>query len=187
MFTTLEAECVKLGAFRSKVIDCERVIFHPDFRKMCEQNSCGKYGKCYTCPPDIGDIEDLIAEAKRYRYALVYQTVSPLEDSFDIEGMMDAEKKHHRLGLDIRHIFSRPDLTDALHLNAGACGVCDVCAKETGEPCRFPALATSSLEAYGIYVSELAKVAEMLYTNGQNTVTYFGAVFFNTNESETSI
>jgi hypothetical protein len=35
-----------------------------------------------------------------------------------------------------------------------------------------------SLEAYGINVSELAKAAGMNYINGQNTVTYFGAVLF---------
>ena len=41
-----------------------------------------------------------------------------------------------------------------------------------------PALAMSSLEAYGIDVAQLAKQAGMKYINGVNTVTYFGAVFF---------
>jgi hypothetical protein len=38
-----------------------------------------------------------------------------------------------------------------------------------------------SLEAYGINVSELAKSAGMKYINGQDTVTYFGAVLFSVN------
>jgi hypothetical protein len=35
-----------------------------------------------------------------------------------------------------------------------------------------------SLEAYGVNVSALASAAGMKYINGQNTVTYFGAVLF---------
>ena len=38
-----------------------------------------------------------------------------------------------------------------------------------------------SLEAYGIHVSKLAETAGMKYINGQNTVTYFGAVLFSLN------
>ena len=44
--------------------------------------------------------------------------------------------------------------------------------------CRFPDRAMSSLEAYGVNVSELAVQCGMRYINGENTVTYFGAVFF---------
>lgn len=43
---------------------------------------------------------------------------------------------------------------------------------------RFPDRAMSSLEAYGVNVSELAVQCGMRYINGENTVTYFGAVFF---------
>jgi hypothetical protein len=38
-----------------------------------------------------------------------------------------------------------------------------------------------SLEAYGVNVSGLASVAGMKYINGQDTVTYFGAVLFSLN------
>ena len=55
--------------------------------------------------------------------------------------------------------------------------MCERCAKLTDEPCRFPELAMSSLEAYGVNVSLLAPQAGMQYINGTGTVTYFGAVF----------
>ena len=67
---------------------------------------------------------------------------------------------------------------EALCLGAGGCTVCEVCAKRTGEPCRHPDLMTTSLETYGVNVSKLAPAAGMKYINGQNTVTYFGAVLF---------
>ena len=75
-------------------------------------------------------------------------------------------------------LFEDLNITKVLHLGAGGCGVCESCAKKTNEPCRFPEKAMPSLEAYGINVSELAKASGMNYINGQNTVTYFGAVLF---------
>jgi predicted metal-binding protein len=129
-------------------------------------------------------IEPLMAELKNYEYALVYQTVSELEDNYDFEGMIEAKKKTYPIAQALRHVFSEMGLNKVLHLGAGGCGVCGACAKQTGEPCRFPALALPSLEAYGINESQLAKAADMKYINGQDTVTtYFGAVLFLLTES----
>ena len=147
---------------------------------MCRSNACGMYGRCYMCPPDLGDIEVLMAEVGAYDYALVYQTVTELEDSYDFEGMMEAQRGLYDVTRKLRSYFARDlGLSSVLHLGAGGCGVCETCAKRTGEPCRSPELATPSLEGYGVNVSELARVAGMKYINGQDTVTYFGAVLFN--------
>ena len=56
---------------------------------------------------------------------------------------------------------------------------CPRCAKRDELPCRHPDEALSSLETYGVAVSQLAELAGMKYINGVNTVTYFGACFFN--------
>lgn len=173
--TTLTKE---LGADNASVIKTTEIVLDSIFRDICASNACGMYGKCYTCPPDVGDIDTLISEVKTYKYALVYQQISKLEDSFDFEGMTDARKKHYILSQSIKKAVDAKDLPKVLHLGAGGCGVCEVCAKRTGEPCRFPELAMASLEAYGINVSKLAASAGMKYINGQNTVTYFGAVLF---------
>lgn len=169
------------GAFRAAFVDVEKIDTDPVFRDMCASNACGNYGRCWMCPPDVGDIDALMAELKTYDTALVYQTVGELEDSYDFEGMMEAGAAHNRLVQRIRDHISPDaygkDFSKILHLGAGGCRVCEVCAKKTGEPCRFPEKALASLEAYGVNVSKLAAAAGMKYINGQNTVTYFGAVF----------
>lgn len=109
---------------------------------------------------------------------VAYQTVTVIEDSFDFEGMAEARKKTYPLSQSLRGIFKSKNISKVLHLGAGGCGVCSTCAKQTDEPCRFPDIAMPSLESYGINVSKLAKSANMKYTNGQDTVTYFGAVLF---------
>ena len=54
-----------LGAYRAELIDVEKIRFDRAFRELCEQNACGNYGQCWMCPPDAGDIDELIAEADR--------------------------------------------------------------------------------------------------------------------------
>ena len=183
VYDMIKASALRLGAYRANIIRADSIVTDRAFRAMCESNACGVYGKCYMCPPDVGDIGELMAEVRKYKLALVYQTVSELEDSFDVEGMIAAKKRSYPLAQSLRQVFAELGITDALHLGAGGCGVCEVCAKRTGEPCRYPELAMPSLEACGINVYELARSAGMKYINGQNTVTYFGAVLFSPEES----
>ncbi|MFI3238544.1 MAG: DUF2284 domain-containing protein [Lachnospiraceae bacterium] len=166
------------GAYKVGLVDVVDITFDPVYRSYCEANSCGHYGKSWMCPPDAGDIHDLIAHAKEFEKAIVYQTVGELEDSYDIEGMQDASREHNKFTQKIQQDFVAVPHERALHLGAGGCHVCQVCAKMTNEPCRFPDKALCSLETYGIGVSDLANISGMNYINGKNTVTYFGAVFF---------
>ncbi len=169
----------ELGSFKVGVVNVSDIVFDVGFRKLCEANSCGKYGKCWTCPPDAGEINELIAFAKQFDEAIIYQTVGELEDSYDFEGMMEAGKVHNKLTQKLQKITMDMEIEPSLHLGAGGCRVCEKCAKATDEPCRVPKLALKSLETFGIDVSQLARIAGMKYINGQNTVTYFGGFFYN--------
>lgn len=175
---------IKLGAYKAAVVPVEKIHFDRSFRTLCESNACGYYGSCWMCPPDAGDIDRLIEEAKTFQKALVYQTVGKLEDSYDVEGMTEASRRQNCLAQDISRALASLPFAKTLHLGAGGCRVCPVCAKRNGEPCRYPRRAMSSLEAYGVAVSELAETCGMKYINGQNTVTYFGAFFYREAESE---
>ena len=178
MVNTIVNIALECGAKNAQYLPGSAVVTDPVFRKICEGNACGKFNRCYMCPPDIGPVEQLMAEIKKYPHAVLYQTIGTLEDSFDFEGMMEAGKNHKRIAQSLRAVVAEVGISDPLHLGAGGCRVCPVCAKRTGEACRHPKLAMSSLEAYGIHVSRLAVKADMKYINGRDTVTYFGAIFF---------
>lgn len=171
-------QVLDLGAHKAAVISVNDIHFDRAFRAMCESNACGNYGKCWMCPPDAGDIDELIAEAKTFKKAVVYQTIGELEDSYDFEGMMEAGERQNKLAQDVAKAFSSLPFEKTLQLGAGGCRVCPVCAKRNNEPCRYPDRAMASLETYGVAVSELAAACGMKYINGQNTVTYFGAFFY---------
>ncbi len=165
------------GATKATVIQVKDIVLSAAFRDICAKNSCGMYGRCWMCPPDIGDIEPLMSQVRSYRHGLLYQTISNIEDSFDIEGMQEAGKNHVWLSQRIE-AFMMPVLEKHLHLTCGGCRLCERCAKLDGLPCRKPEQALSSMEGYGIDVYNTCKPTELKYINGQNTVTYFGIVLF---------
>ena len=172
-------ECAKAhGAADAAVIDAAAVPLRREFLAACESNACGKYGRCWTCPPDIGAIDDLMESLKAYSRAFVYQSVWPLEDSYDIEGMQDGALGHNKLCQALTDEISKIVPGLVLRLGAGGCQLCERCAKLFDKPCVHPKEAIVSLEAYGIAVSELAEICGMKYINGQNTVTYFGVFFY---------
>jgi predicted metal-binding protein len=158
-------------------IPVEKIVFDRAFRSLCEANSCGVYGKNWMCPPCVGEIDPLIARAKGYLVAVVYQTIGALEDSYDFEGMMAAGENMSKINIAVKKFVANED-EGALVLGGGACRVCERCAKLDEKPCRNPTLAMPSLESHGVNVSALAQACGMRYINGENTVTYFGAVLF---------
>ncbi|MBR5546974.1 MAG: DUF2284 domain-containing protein [Clostridia bacterium] len=168
---------LEMGAAKAEIISVDQIITSAEFREACRKNLCGAWGRCWMCPPDVGDIEPLMAEIRKYKQALWYQTIGELEDSFDIEGMGEAKKKHIKLSYQLEEEL-KPMVGAHLHLTCGGCGLCERCARIDNQPCRFPEKAMASLEAYGVDVYQTTKSTTLKYINGQNTVTYFSALLF---------
>ena len=167
------------GAYKAAAVTREDIVLDASFRKNCEMNQCGAYGKNWHCPPCIGPIDELIEKAGAYPMGVLYQTVYAIEDSFDIEGMAEAGKKHGELSRRVHaRLLEGLAGEDYLHLANGGCKICSPCAKVTDEPCRFPEMALSPMEGYGIDVYNTAKNAGLKYINGQNTVTQFSLILF---------
>jgi len=167
-----------IGASNCAYIPVSEITFDAGLRMNCELNYCGQFGRTWVCPPNCGPIEECISKAKSYKHALIIQTISPLEDSYDFEGMADAMVKFHKV-LKAAVDTMKSDLTNMYVLSAGSCHLCEECAFLDDEPCRHPDLAHPSVESHGIFVAELAPKVGMQYINGKNTVTYFGAILFN--------
>ena len=164
------------GANGTAYLPAEQISLDPVFRTICESNSCGKYGRCYMCPPDIPDIDTLMAKVRQYKHALLYQSVSEIEDCFDFEGMMEAGHKHVLLSQRIQEQLKATLPQSFLHLSSGGCHLCERCAKEDGLPCRHPGKPLGSLEGHGIDVCATARAANLPYTGKSDTVTYFGII-----------
>ncbi len=174
----LIATALSCGATKACVINQEQIVMSADFRKICESNQCGGYGRCWMCPPFIGEVEDLMEQVRRYPKGLWFQTIAEIEDSFDIEGMFEAGENHAKVSSRLRKAVGPLLQKPFLLLSCGGCHICPTCAKKEDKPCRFPEEALSSLEGYGIDVYHTTESTDLRYINGTDTVTYFGIVLF---------
>lgn len=167
---------LKAGATKATVIPVEQIVLSASFYDICKSNGCGNFGRCWVCPPYLGNIEDLMAKVRSYRYGLLYQSISEIEDSFDIEGMFEAGYRHAQISQTMEKSGLMPE--ERLHLSCGGCRLCERCAKKDDLPCRYPDQALASMEGYGIDVYQTTKDTELKYINGPDTVTFFGIVLF---------
>lgn len=170
------------GAAKAVMISREQIVLSRDFYDICKSNTCGKFGRCWVCPPDVGCIDELMERVRCYPRGLLYQTIGTLEDSFDIEGMTAAARRHAHVGQRVDAAVGPMVAKGYFHLGCGGCNLCEECAKRSGEPCRFPDKALVPMEGAGIDVYNTTKDTPLKYINGQNTVTYFGLLLFEEKE-----
>ena len=165
------------GISSANVIDPAAITFGQEIRDICARNACGNYDRTWACPPAQGSVEECRARVLAYGHALVFQTVYPLEDSYDYEGMMEGHASFKKVCDALFDTVTTAGLRGFLLLSNEGCGRCTKCAWPDS-PCRFPERLFPALEGFGIYVNKLAESAGMRYINGANTVTYFGMLLY---------
>lgn len=155
-------------------LNVEGMQFVPEVRDMCAADRCHSYGKCWTCPPHCGTLEQTAEKARRYSRGILIQSTGQMEDDFDIECMMETEALHkqrfHALVKNVRTVYP-----DCLPMGSGTCTICQTCTCPD-TPCRFPNEAISSMEAYGLVVSEVCRQSGMEYYYGPRTITYTACI-----------
>ena len=108
---------------------------------------------------------------QRYRRGMIVQTIGQLQKDIDSRGYAEIGLRHsenfRKLAEEVKKQYP-----DALCLGAGGCRVCKQCAYP--EPCRFPERAFSSMEGYGMLVSEVCLANNVPYYHGKDTITYVG-------------
>lgn len=144
-------------------------------RDACAADKCQVYNKNWTCPPQCGTLEECEAKMRRYSRGILLQTVGKLEKRIDTKGYMRIEAEHREHILAFAKLL-RQQYPDNLCLGAGGCRVCASCAFP--EPCRFPEKAMSSMEAYGLFVTQVCRDNGMNYYYGPKTIAYTACILF---------
>lgn len=162
------------GFTAAAYLDPAKLELLPDVRGMCADNRCGQYGKCWSCPPACGTLEELGAKLRGYNYGLLLQVTGQMEDSFDIDAMEKAERDCND-ALERLAQLLRGRCRQVLPLRAGVCQRCKTCTYPDA-PCRFPEFLSPSLEACGLFVSRECERCGLPYYYGPNTITFVAAV-----------
>ncbi len=151
-------------------LDVSTIALKQEVRDMCAANTCGKYGKCWSCPPGCGSLEECARKLERMTHGILVQTVGDVEDSFDLEGMAEVEAAHKEHFARM-HEALRASGDAVLALGTGCCTQCAACAYPQS-PCRFPEKMVSSMEAFGILVSEVCQANGLPYYYGPGKIAY---------------
>lgn len=163
-----------IGFSRVAALDLSSLVLREDVRQLCAADRCGSYGKNWSCPPYTGELSRLQTQLEGYTEGVLVQTTGALEDEFDMEGMGEIMRRHQRhfetLARQARLLYPK-----VLPLSAGACTVCRRCTCPD-RPCRFPKKRLSSMEAYGLMVSDICRASGLPYTTGNNTMTFISCV-----------
>ncbi len=167
----LAARC---GFDHAGPLNAAAMEFDPAVRDMCAADRCRSYGRCWTCPPGCGTLEEIAERASTYRRGVLLQSTGQMEDDFDVETMMDTERlQKERFRAFVDQV--RGEYPDCLPMSSGACNICPACTYPDA-PCRFPQLAIPSMEAYGLVVSQVCEASGLPYYYGPQTITYTACV-----------
>ncbi len=166
---------LKTGFSAAYSLDISTLIPRVDVRDMCAADKCGAYGKNWTCPPYCGTLTQCAEKLQNFRQGILVQTVGKLEKTIDTKGYRRTEEEHLK-NLQSLYRELRREYPEALCLGSGGCRVCKKCAYP--EPCRFPEEAISSMEAYGLFVTQVCRDNGAQYYHGEKTVTYTACILF---------
>lgn len=164
-----------LGFSTAAVLDTKTLIPLQEVRDMCSSGRCQAYGKNWMCPPLCGSVDDCALKLARYQQGILIQTVGQMQKVIDTRAYIETEKKHLQMFQAFAQMI-RKEYPDALCLGSGGCRICDRCAYP--KQCRFPEKAYSSMEGYGLFVSQICKDNGIKYYYGEKTITYTACILF---------
>ena len=160
----------EIGFFKIEEMDTGKIKLLPEVRQMCSTDKCHMYGRNWSCPPACGTLEECGEDISGYTRGIIVQTKGELEDEFDGEGMMETEARHKEYFSEFEKKL-REIYPDMLAIGAGCCTKCKVCTYPDA-PCRFPRQAFSSMEAYGMLVTQICQANGLKYYYGDCTISY---------------
>ena len=168
-------KAVSFGFSKAVPLDVNTLQPRQDVRDMCGADKCRAYGKNWTCPPYCGTLAECTNKIQQYSRGILLQTVGITEKTIDTKAYRRTEAKHleqfHQLCEELRKVHPQ-----ALCLGSGGCRICSKCAFP--ESCRFPEKACSSMEGYGLFVTEVCRCNELAYHYGERTITYTACILF---------
>ena len=147
-----------------------------EVRGMCAADRCGKWGRCWSCPPACGTLEQAASRIARFDRGILVQSTAELADEFDYQGIMRLTEEHKRRFADFAR-QARLVYPDCLPLTAGTCMLCRTCTYPD-RPCRYPNRRLSSMEAYGLFVSDVCTKSGLSYNYGPRTLTFTSCVLY---------
>ena len=172
-------DCVKicsdieaLGADKVCCTDVANIVFNTGFRKSCEENRCGNYGRNYTCPPYCGTAEELIGKVKSFSKAFVIVCTEKIDGYEDKKGIELADKRISEVTF-LADDYAKENVYEYMMIGGSNCKRCTPCRAVAGEECPYPDKAFVSLSAFCVDIAKLTESCGIRMVWDGSEVSYY--------------
>lgn len=172
--SAVEAQLCALPLSQYAWVEPREIEISERIRHVCE-HECSMYGKSWACPPAVGTVAQCREKILSYPGALVFTTLTEVEDIADLEATLATRAPHEELTRQVRDILLQFS-PDVLTLSTEACAICAHCSYPDA-PCRHPDRMFPCVESYGVIATALAEKAGIEFYNG-NLVTWFSLLLY---------
>ena len=157
-------------------LDVSTLKFLPEVRDMCAADRCQSYNRSWSCPPACGSLEEISEKCRAYTGGIIVQTVGKREDEFDFESIVEVNELNKKRFNALARAYSDAEI-DNYAMGSGACQLCEKCTYPD-DKCRFPDRMHSSMEASGLFVSQVCKDNGVKYYYGPDAICFVGCFLF---------
>lgn len=168
----------EIGFSRAGPVDMTGLRPMDKIREMCTADRCGHFGRSWSCPPapSCASAESVHNRMMTYSEGILVQYTGSMSDPFDMEAIRSAEKRHKKM-FDTLVRQVRLKGLECMPLGSGPCTVCFRCTYPS-RPCRHPDRMYPSMEACGLWVSDVCVRSGLGYNYGENTITYTACLLY---------
>lgn len=156
----LIAYAKELGFFDAAILPVSGLVIVPEYRKFCEENLCGNFGRLPDCPPQSGTVEEMTARMGRYGSALVLNSVYTPVSMTDAAEHRARKRQHNVLTEQLMEHMREAGTEELLMMGAG------------------PWKDASCMSAYSVDAQKMADRVGMKCWENDGKVRLFSLVLF---------
>ena len=171
-----EQQLSQLPLYSYAWIDPRQLEFNQRIRWICE-HECPMYGKTWACPPGVGTVEHCAGKCRSFDNCLMIATITEVEDIADIQQTLATRPEHEEVTNQVGAFMEEQGVKPYI-LSTEACAICQRCAIEDGQPCRYPEKMHPCVESHGINIIPVLEEQGICFQYGENVVTWISLLFY---------
>ncbi|MEI3138891.1 MAG: DUF2284 domain-containing protein [Lachnospiraceae bacterium] len=102
------------------------LVFSEKVRHICE-TECERYGKSWSCPPGVGEVEECRKRCQDYDRVLLYTTQAEVTDSSIFSEALASRTSHEEITREMLKEFREAGIS-CFALSGDSCQICSKCA-----------------------------------------------------------
>lgn len=172
----IEREILELPLMQYQWFHPSELVFKEEVRQICRQE-CPMYGKSWSCPPAVGEVESCRERCMNYQGGFLFTTIAEVTDIANMQETLQTRFEHEKITRIIGEIFQKNG-ADIKLLSSESCALCETCAYCTGESCRHPEYMIPCIESQGILVTDLAEKFDIPFFSSMTAVQWYGLILY---------